>query len=80
MPDARNKKYDENNRAMCLIDKMRCLLLSLWILLMASSITKHTNKEADSVKQEVMSEAFLLYGVGGIMHISTVIATTTHVV
>ena len=79
-PEAKNRKNVVNKRAKCRICRIKCLPLSLFIRLIASSITKHTDKEANRVIHWVINVHFALVAVCGMMHISKVIETTPIVV
>ena len=78
--DAKNREKVVNSKAKCRIYRIKCLPLSLFIRLIASSITKHTDKEANRVIHWVINVHFALIAVCGMTHISKVIETTPIVV
>ena len=73
--DAKNREKVVNSKAKCRIYRIKCLPLSLFIRLKASSITRHTDKEAKRVIHWVTNVHLVLFVVGGMMHISKVIET-----
>ena len=75
-PDAKNRKNVVKSNIKCFIDKIRRFPFSLLMRLIESNITKQTKIIALRVVHWVMRAARLLWGVGGMMHISKVIDTT----